>query len=368
MDIGARLRAARDAIGYTIEKASQESGIGQSSISEFENDRREPKFSQLSRLADIYRRPVEFFLTDESIIGNVMLWRDAPEAPDDVKRTEAEFHQLCQQYHRLEVLCGEVMCPELPVSRVKREEFDYKHAGRLAIEFQRKYIVGEIPSASLKQILEEKFYVKIFHLVFSGSAISTVSSEFGPAILLNANSKLWRRNYDLAHELFHLLTWNIFRTGDAHINKPDSDEERFANAFASNLLLPTDAVKDKIDAALNERGQISFDALDEIARQFGVSLEALLWRMVYIYHKPQEEVEKYVEKAKKIKVLRPLRKSDTPDRLPERYCSLAIRAFRAGRLSLMQFKKFVGVSYKEAEEYLTDDEDFTDEEISISVA
>ena len=77
---------------------------------------------------------------------------------------------------------------------------------------------------------------------------------------------------------------------------------------------------------------------------------------------------KYIEQAKKIRLLRPLRKSDIPDRLPERYCSLAIRALRAGKLSLMQFKKFVGVTYKEAEEYLVDDEDFTDEKISISVA
>ena len=37
MDIGSRLKTARKAIGYTIEKASTISEIGQSSISEFEN-------------------------------------------------------------------------------------------------------------------------------------------------------------------------------------------------------------------------------------------------------------------------------------------------------------------------------------------
>jgi len=368
MNIGQRLQDARKAIGYTLDKASEESGIGPSSISEFENDKREPKFSQISKLAEVYHRTVEFFLTDEPIIENVMLWRDAPETSDDMKKTEAEFQQLCQQYHRLEVLCGEVRRSNLPVLEIKREEFDYRQAGRLSEKFQREYILGEFPSASLKRILEEKFYVKIFHLVFPGSAISTVSMEFGSAVLLNANNKLWRRNYDLAHELFHLLTWKIFRTADARSNKPSNDEEKFANAFASKLLLPTDIVKDKIDSALNEKCQISFDDLDEIAREFGVSLEALLWRMVYIYNKAPEEVEKYIEQAKGIRLLRPLRQSDTPDKLPERYCSLAIQALKAGKLSLMQFKKYMDISYKEAEEYLTDDEDFTDEKISISVA
>jgi Zn-dependent peptidase ImmA (M78 family) len=368
MDIGQRLQIARNAIGYTLEKASEESNIGQSSLSEFENNRREPKFSQLSRLAEVYRRTVEFFLTDEPIVENMMLWRDAPEGSDDIKETEAELNQLCRQYHKLEVLCDEVRFPKMPVLYIKREEFNYRQAEQLAEKFQREHLLGEIPSASLKQILEEKFYVKIFHLEFEGSAISTISSEFGPAILLNADNKLWRRNFDLAHELFHILTWSVFRTKDNPKNKPSNDEEKLANAFASKLLLPTDIVKHKIDEALNEKGQIAFEDLDEIAREFGVSLEALLWRMVYIYNKPPEEIEKYIDQSRKIKLHRPSRKSDIPDKLPERYCSLAIRALKEGKLSLMQFAKFMDLGYKKAQEYLTGDEDFTDEEISISVA
>jgi len=221
---------------------------------------------------------------------------------------------------------------------------------------------------SLKQTLEENFYVKIFHLDFSGSAISTVSEEFGPAILLNARSKLWRRNYDLAHELFHLLTWNIFRTINVENNELSEYEEKLANAFASKLLLPTDVVKDKIEAGMSEKGKIAFDTLDEIAREFGVSLEALIWRMLYLYNKTDEEIEKYIEQAKRVKTNRPLRQSDKPDKLPERYCSLAIRALNEGKLSLMQFAKYMGISYKRAQEDLMEDEDFTDEKISISVA
>ena len=73
MDIGRKLKIAREAIGYTLKKASQESKIGESSISEFENSKREPKFSQLAKLAEAYRRTVEFFLSDEPIIEDVVL-------------------------------------------------------------------------------------------------------------------------------------------------------------------------------------------------------------------------------------------------------------------------------------------------------
>jgi len=368
MNMGRKLRIAREAIGYTQGKAAEKSGLGESSISEFENSKREPKFSQLSKLAEVYRRTMEFFLADELPPENIMLWRDKPSVAGEKEEVQARFRQLCQQYHILEVLNGEAKTPKLPQLGVNREKFDYRQASHLADWFQREFLLGEIPSASLKQILEERFYVKIFHLVFSGSAISTVSEEFGPAILLNAKSKLWRRNYDLAHELFHLLTWNIFRTSDMENNKPGEYEEKLANAFASRLLLPTDAVKDKIESVMNEKGQIGFNALDEIAREFGVSLEALLWRMLYLYNKPPEDIEDYIEKAGNLKFGRPGRRSDEPDELPERYCSLAIKALREGKLSLMQFSKYMNISYKKAQEYLTEEEGFTDETIYISVA
>ena len=367
MDIGARLKIARDAIGYTLEKASQESGVGQSSISEFENSRREPRFSQLSNLAKVYRKAVDFFLTDEPIAKDVMLWRGKPGASEDSK-IEAEFKQLCEQFHRLELLCDEVRETKLPQLTSSREEFDYRQAARLAEWFEREFLLGDIPSASLKQILEEKFYVKIFHLTFSGSAISTFSENFGAAILLNKDSRLWRRNFDLAHELFHLLTWRIFRIDQLGHGEPSEYEEKLASAFASRLLLPTNTVKDRIESVMSDEHQVSFYALDEIAREFGVSLDALLWRMLYLYNKPVEEIEEYIGQIKKVKTRRPSRQSDKPDELPERYCSLAIRALREGRLSLMQFAEYMRISYRRAGEYLRDDEDVTDEEISISVA
>jgi len=368
MDIGRRLNKARTAIGYTLEKAAQESGIGTSSLSDFENSKREPKFSQLSRLAEIYRKSIEFFLTDEPIIENVMLWCDEPDTQEEMKEKETEFRQLCEQYHNLEALMGEVKESKFPPIDVKSEEFGYKDANRLAEQMNKEFSLGDVPSMTLKQTLEEKFYVKIFHLAFSGSAVSTCSAKFGLAVLLNKDSKQWRRNYDLAHELFHLLTWNVFRSGDSKINEPSEYEEKLANAFASRLLLPTDSVKDKIETAMDENANISFEALDEIAREFGVSLDALLWRMLYLYNKSVEDIEKYLEQAKRVRINRPLRKSDEPDELPERYCSLAIRALGEGKLSLIQFAKYMGLSYKKAQEYLTEGEDFTDEKISISVA
>jgi len=365
MEIGKRLKIARDSIGYTLEKASEESGIGQSSLSEFENEKREPKFSQLSKLAEIYKRTIEFFLTDEPLIENLMLWRDEPNTKEEKKKTEAEFRQLCRQYRDLEILMDEVKEPNLPAPDINEiEKFDYDQAELLAKKVQEKFRLGDIPIASLKQILEEVYYIKIFYLDFSGSAISIVSEEFGPSILLNSKNKQWRRSYDLAHELFHILTWNIFRSKSKIANV---DEDRLANAFASRLLMPEESIKDRVKQSLNNKGQTSLEKLYDIAREFDVSLDALVYRIARIFKVTKEDTDKYLDDAKRLAQTHKPRPSYEPARFPERYCDLAQRALNEGKLSLMQFAKYMGISYKKAQEYLAEDEDFKDEKISISL-
>ena len=369
MDIGRRLNEARVAIGYTLEKVAQESSIGASSLSDFENSKREPKFSQLSRLAEIYRKSIEFFLTDDPITENVMLWRDEPNTQEEMKEKETEFRQLCEQYHKLEVCTGEQKKARHPEPDVtKPEEFDYLQAESFARKVQREFSLGDVPIASLKQILEETYYIKIFYLDFSGSAISTMSPEFGPAILLNRRNKQWRRSYDLAHELFHILTWKIFRLQNADCCIVNENEEKLADAFASRLLMPQEPIERRIRSNIDEQGHITLDQLDDIAREFDVSLLALIYRIASIFRLSKEDTVKYCDAAERYRRFLKPRASYRPEKLPERYCDLALRALREGKLSLIQFAKYMGISYKKAQEYLTEDEDFTDGKISISVA
>jgi Zn-dependent peptidase ImmA (M78 family)/DNA-binding XRE family transcriptional regulator len=369
MDIGERLKIAREAIGYNQTEAAQKAGLSSAStICDFETGKREPKFSQLSKLAEIYHRPVEFFFSKEIQTESVMLWRSSPKDEKSKKKTEVEFRELCGQYRKLEILTGElhqeVKLPELDCK--DPSQFDFRDAQRLALKTRREFSLGDIPSDVLNRVLEEKYFIKIFQIPFDGSAVST-NEEFGPAILLNSNelTKEWRRNYDLAHELFHLLTWNIFLKGIQNYVATDH-EEKLANAFASNLLLPEESLKDRLRQYSNNEGKITFDNLANIAREFGVSLDALLWRLHYIYNKEKSETTRYIEIAKNYR--KPRQSPAAPSKLPERYCALAERALREGKLSLLQFAKFMRIPYKKAQEYLTEDEDFTDEKISIPVA
>jgi len=366
MDIGKRLKIARESIGYTLDKVETKSGIGTSSLSEFENDKREPKFSQLSKLAEVYRRSIEFFLSNEPIIKEVVLWRDSPASEQEQSEVKATFLQYCEQYHRLEVLTGETKLSRLPQFNItKGDSFDFKNAEHLAREVRSWFSLGQYPLASLRRILEEKCYLKIFYLDFNGSAASIVSEKYGYGVLLNRRNKQWRRSYDLAHELFHVLTWSIFRSQSESIPTDNSKEEKFANAFASSLLMPEEAIRDRVESSLNSESKIAFERLDDIAREFDVSLRALIFRIANVYSLNKERTGQLVDIAQKYLQNALPRESCLPNTVPERYCDLAVRALRQGRLSLMQFKKYMGISYREAEKYMADEGDFTDEEVAI---
>jgi len=365
MEIGKRLKIAREAIGYTQKKVEEQTGIGESSLSDYENNKREPRFSELSRLAELYKRTMDFFLTDKLPAEPMMLWRDGPGSQDELKQTEAEFRRLCQQYHNLELCTAESRKAVFPPPAVTNPgEFSWPQAESFARKVHNDLCLGDIPSTSLKKILEERYYVKIFHLEFTGSAVSTVSDEFGPAILLNNKNVSWRRNYDLAHELFHLLTWNIFRTES---KEPSENEEKLANSFASKLLMPEGSLQQRIAALADEHGQIHLEQLDDLAREFGVSLDALVYRIATLFRIKKEDTEKYLAAAKQLAERHKPRESDKAEILPERYRNLAIRSLQDGRLSLIKFAKYMRISYKEARDYLVEDKDFTDEKISITV-
>jgi Zn-dependent peptidase ImmA (M78 family)/transcriptional regulator with XRE-family HTH domain len=366
MNLGERLSDARKAIGYTQKKVFELTGISTPCLSDYENNEREPKFSQLSKLAEVYKRSIDFFLTDKPLAEPIMLWRDGPSSVEETKETEAEFRRLCQQYRKLELCTGETRKAVFPQPDVANpDQFSWPQAESFARKIHNDLCLGDIPSTSLKRILEERYCVKIFHLEFTGSALSTVSDEFGSAILLNSRNVSWRRNYDLAHELFHILTWGIFRGRSKEANE---NEEKFANSFASKLLMPDESLRQRISSLADEHGEARLEQLDGLAREFGVSLDAMVYRIATLLKIKKEDTEQYLAAAKQLAELHRPRESDKVETLPERYCDLAQRALRDGRLSLIKFAKYMRISYKKAQEYLTNDEDFTDEKISIPVA
>ena len=156
-------------------------------------------------------------------------------------------------------------------------------------------------------MLEEVCGPKVFHMDFepSGTAASVMSETFGAAVLLNAGNARWRRNHDLANELFHLLTWFMFHPAAGGSMVAEEWEEKLATAFASSLLMPTES----FDSAVKSRardGRVTYESVFDIAREFDVSAESVLWRMHFVYNRGQSKSDLTKSEIEPAKRLSPL--------------------------------------------------------------
>jgi Zn-dependent peptidase ImmA (M78 family) len=298
----------------------------------------------------MYDKPISFFLEEQAVAEGLLLWRDKP-APPTSDRIQTKFDKLCKQYRNLEGWTNSITTDLFKELLAFAPAFpkDYPKVEALAHEVGKKMGLGERPGESLLRVLEEVYGIKVFHLDLGRdtSSACTYSDKYGAAILLNRNSKSWRRNFDLAHELFHIVTWESRKKEQV----PNEAEERFANVFASRLLLPDEPFRDVVQSLKSPDGKITYDDLDSVARQFGVSLEAVLWRLSSLYGMPAERVRELIDKAKALSQL-PARPNDSPPELPNRYRALAVKALRHGEISSAQFANYLSIGVSEVENYL----------------
>ncbi len=345
-----RLKYARQSMKLTLDDVESRTSVGASTLSEFENDKREPRLPQLKELADLFHRTTAFFLEEGPLPSEVVLWRQKPQSPN-AEELQAHLLRLAEQYHLLEQWCDSFERLQIPFAAGHADGFGYQQAEKLAHDFRNIHGLGERPGQSLLRVVEEICKIKVFHIGFepSGSAACTLDETFGAAILLNSKNVRWRRNFDLAHELFHLLTWKIFRTpGEDSFAEASAQEEKLATCFARNLLMPQEPLRIAIDSQLGSKTTLTFDDLFEVARQFDVSVEALLWQMSFVFNRPKDWVAENTNKLKGQIAFWDKRQSDTLPLRPLRFEALAAEALRKGYISTGRYAEYLGITRREA--------------------
>ena len=357
MALSERLKEVRLGMKLTLEAVSERAGLGVSTLSEFENGRREPRLGQLKQLAAAYHRPISYFLDDSVPPAEVVLWRERPASPA-AERVEARLIELTDQYHTLEVLCEEPLKIDLPRVEGDAGAFGYADAARLARRVRNDLGLGDRPGQALLRVVEEVCHVKVFHLDFepSGSAACTVAERYGAAVLLNARNVPSRRTFDLAHELFHLLTWRVFRHDvTTEVVVPSPAEEKWATCFARNLLMPEEILRGAVDAQREGSNALGLDGLFEVAREFDVSVEAVLWQMGFVYQIPSDRIRAYLERIAGQVRSREQSIADQPPERPLRFQALSRQALRKGLISAGRYAEMLGISRRDAMRIVEED-------------
>ena len=286
--IGYRVKAAREAKGWTQEQLTQGLALkDRQSVSDIENGKRALKPDELLTLADLLDREIEFFIDPFAVAGMAQFsWRVAPEVPEDrLDQFELKAGQwigLLRWLRERQDRRASVLKRTLRLTAQSSFEVAQARAEGLAAELN----LGVIPAETLIDKVERDLDIPVLFVdtveADHGQSISgaTCHLEEMGVILINRNETEVRRFYDLAHELFHALTWEAMKPAHRESNAPDERNkvkriEQLANNFAAALLMPRASLNPLLDG--DRCNDIAH--LCEIAALLRVAPVALAWRL-----------------------------------------------------------------------------------------
>lgn len=354
-DIGRRLHQARKDAGISLQDAAGRVGFENYQVlSNIEKGTRPVRVWELVRIARAYGRTATEFLEPERPLPElVLLWRQRTRQARNRHYTAIIGHWL-QEYNDLEGLAGFARPAFSPPSVTRRPQ-NYDEVRELGARYARQLGLGIRPAQILAQVLEQSQGVRILYLDLEecGSAVST-RNEAGAVIAVNRSNAPWRRNFDIAHELFHLVTWNLYKPEEVH---PDSNEksqvEKYADTFASALLLPAEALRTEAAHRIRNNA-LSYLDLVALARDFAVSTDALLIGLRQVGLISQRNLD-HARRSRPYKDLdRDERRCDKDAHPPvsRRLLELAYRGMQLGMVSRGKFCEYVGIPRGEIGHFL----------------
>jgi Zn-dependent peptidase ImmA (M78 family)/DNA-binding XRE family transcriptional regulator len=327
----AQLRVRR---GWTQQQLADKLGIGHAqTISQIEKGERSLKATEVARLADIFSiSPLDILSGRVPPEGPFVLWR---EVTDEEARSEEEARlvQRCRRFAFLEQLEEDLPRTGLPRLPLKLPGTSYEQVRGWAHEMRSSLgLNAEIPAAGLRDILENRNGIKIFVSELRAGSAAAMRADFGDAILLARNEVDARQSFSLAHELFHLLTWDV--GASATLSKASKQRnEELANVFASALLLPEDPLRSLL--AGHPLTESNWMYLVRLAAAYRVSLPALVWRLVSLglLEKPNAGRILASRVLKKLNRSQATEEAEDLRELPARFVNLAFSAFVSGKIS-----------------------------------
>jgi Zn-dependent peptidase ImmA (M78 family)/transcriptional regulator with XRE-family HTH domain len=363
-ELAERASYARLAAGFSLSEAAMLLGFkNYQTLSDIEKGKRKLNANELSAMAHHYKRSLDYFFGTEVEKDLKPLWRKLGDCK--VESVQMQLQSFLENYSKLEDLLDlKRRWKDIQKNFEKLDFFTQGIylAGKLGDDTWSFLDLGSRPAFNLLNVLENDLRFKILHLPLlteSGiSGASVVDDKLGVGILINASDAPWRRNFDLAHELFHVVTWKVFTHEEVGDGSVKTRPEKYADAFASSLLLPEKHLKKSIDEIITGK-KIRIVDIIELAKDFGVSTEAILWRLVNLKIVNRKSVEELLHDESFRENDRQLRKglyySDQTNKFPSRYISLACRCLMDGKISRGTFAEYMEIKRHEVDDFLVEE-------------
>jgi Zn-dependent peptidase ImmA (M78 family)/transcriptional regulator with XRE-family HTH domain len=345
--IGYRVKAAREAKGWTQDQLTQGLGLNdRQSVSDIENGKRAVKTDEMLALSDLLDRDIEFFIDPFAIAGEAQFsWRAAPGVPED--SLDGFELKAGQWIGLLRWLREQRSARTNPLKHALRltAQSTFEDAIDRAEGLVAALDLGKVPAERLIERIERDLDIPVLFVdtieTSQGDSISGATCHLQDlgVILVNRNESEARRFYDLAHELFHALTWDAMRPGHRETNSVEERGrtkriEQLANNFAAALLIPNASLEQLID----QRRSTDVDHLAEVASELRVAPTALAWRLY--------NMKRIDEGTRGLLMLERQRPSvaGTPKRFSHSFVAMLHEAIDRGQVSARKAAKAMGMN------------------------
>ena len=254
-EIARRLRKGRELVSISQNEAAEALGLPRTAVTQLEKGARAVSTLELVRFAELYRRPVNWFLTDTAEDREeltVALHRIAP-GLEDTPEVQREVHRCIQIFREgvsLEGLLGhekrngppawELLAPKSAGEAIVQGEY-------VAEQERRRLELDSAPVSDLAGLFANQgIWVATVELPDAMSGLFLHHPDIGMATLVNAGHARANQRFSLAHEYAHVL---LDRDSVVGVSSADNSKERVeqrANAFAAAFLLPEAGVREEL--------------------------------------------------------------------------------------------------------------------------
>jgi Zn-dependent peptidase ImmA (M78 family)/DNA-binding XRE family transcriptional regulator len=330
--IGTRLKALREERNLSQDELARVFGFkDRQTVSAIETGERRVTAEELITAVEKLDVPLDYFTNPFLLVGEGKFsWRQSGVGLVRLDTFERSAGRWIAAYRTLAPQVGRPI-PLLRRTLGLTPRHSFEDAAAAGERFSAEFDLGEVPAARLAQVMERELGV----LVLMVDAIKGVSGAACrlpalDAVLINRREAPGRRHFDLAHELFHILTWD--RMPPEHVEDATEQSknrvEQLANGFASAVLMPV--------AVLDRFGPWDKDVvrrLNAAANALEITATALKWRLIALGRLDRSAAKQAPEAALRNNGRAPGAGGPSPPLFSKPFVEVIARAIHEGRVT-----------------------------------
>lgn len=337
MHIGSRIRALREEKGLTQEDLSRMLGFNdRQTLSAIENGERRVSADELLLLVGRLAVPLEYFTDPFRLVGEgAFSWRQRNVDLERLGVYEQSAGRWIAAYRVLRKQIGRESALLRCTLGLTRQN-SYEDATVAGQRFAAEYELGNVPARALADVIERRLGILVLMVDVGIDGISGAACRLPEldVILINRSEVPGRRHFDLAHELFHILTWDTLTPGRVEEATETSKNrvEQLANNFASGLLMPCKAL-DRFEPWSGVEGDKLATKLNATADELQVTASALKWRLVSSKRLTQTAARSVAEEAIRNNGQRRAERTVRPPLFSRAFMEVVAQAMKEGHIS-----------------------------------